>query len=51
MVDVRMPYKVLLSVPIVVGGWGFPIFVNIVRIGTAVLTLWKIPIVLASTEE
>ena len=51
MVDVRMPWDVLLSVRMVVGGCWWPNSVNVVLIGTAVLALRKIPIVLASAAE
>ena len=51
MVDVRMPWEVLLSVLIVVGGCGCPNSFNIVLIGTAILALWKTPIVSASAAE
>ena len=41
----------LLSVRMVVGGWGWPNSVNVVLIGTAVLAFRKIPIVSASAAE
>ena len=46
-----MPWEVLLSVLMVVGGCGWPNSSRAVRMGTAVLALWKIPIVSASAAE
>ena len=39
MVDVKMPWEVLLSVLILVGGCGWPNSSRAVRMGTAVLAL------------
>ena len=50
-VEVKIPKLVLLSVRIVVGGWICPNSSKVLRMGTAVLALWKIPIVSASAAE
>ena len=51
MVDVNIPMDVILSVLIVIRGCGCPNSFNVVLIGTAILALWKTPIVSASAAE
>ena len=46
-----MPWEVLLSILIVIGGCGCPNSFNDVLMGTTILALLKIPIVSASTAE
>ena len=50
-VEVSIPWEVLLSVLIVVGGCGCPISIKVVRFGTAALLLWYMPTVSASAAE
>ena len=51
MVDVKIPWEVLLSVCIVVGGCEWTNYINVVLMGTATLILWYIHIVSASAAE